>query len=283
MATLDENQDFTLKYKWEFCRRDPDVVTRWDALSKLRAARPNGKSAYLSDNKTRRPPETNIEWELFTNCGFPLIDPNISYGDIELLKNTNKFAHFYFIQKLKKSLGNSIFQITHMKDFDYNSTEEPLTLLMKIDFSRPVNAANLKEEFSNIVSEYIHAKEYIYQCQHSGSVIEQESETLQRHIESQIFRNVLINSKNIKLTQRPPGTSDYDKILKAGDMYYKFDGVRYVQRDKKITQLEIARALYPEDFEIPYMGNQPAKTQRITQLCKHYRELVNGGWRGLVV
>jgi hypothetical protein len=296
MSDLPEEIEFCVKFKWEFCRRDPELLTRWATLERLRT---NKDKENCSDKKSIYSPETDEEWELFSNCDFPSFNPSISYDDIGKFKN--KISRTKIKRMFIHFLINKIYLYRNLKEFDFDHTKNPLTLLMSVDFSRQVDPNALKKEFNDLVDAYMLARDFVRNSVVGNLDGGQEVSTAEVNTKSSlnvkkyintiyntnedyrfawIIRNVAKHRDNIIPVSGCIDTSDMEKILLAGDMYYMFDGKKYVKRG--VTQLSVARKLFPDDFKTTYEGNPPSKTTRVSQLCKLYLKLACGGWRDLL-
>jgi hypothetical protein len=303
MSMPDNELDSFLKYKWEFCRRDPEVKVRWAKLKELRVPTGRTNDLYYSDGKIMKPPETDKEVELFSGAGIPWIDPQMSFEDIHNLKIHNVFYYTKLKFILKISFLNNIKLIRKSTGIEFNNNAEPLTALLRIDFSKPVNPNVLKEEFSDIVDTFMKAREFI----ESGLVdtIGQDKEDIyiKKPLDSKvsksikdyikavyndatdglpslIIRNAVKNRDNINIVSDKVETEDFDKILRSGDMYYQFDGTQYIPTG--VTGRDVAKKLFPDDFANNWDGKPDAKVARISQLNDLYLKLVCGGWRSLI-
>lgn len=290
-----------LRYKWEFCRRDPEVLRRWNELQALRIR--TGSDQY----KGKRPmglPVTDEEWDLFENCDFPKIDPLISFDEIEKLKTKSMLGYLSAIVRLKNSFINSVQMISFSTGIDFDRRVEPLTALMRINFEKPVNPNLLKQEFNDIVDAFMQAKEFIAggvvdpfdEKPNEGMSVKMRSRSQVPHIakqyvktvygdmESTKFKEIIMNAVqyqgNVKLVPDDIKTSDFDNILKAGNLYYEFNGIEYVNRQGTVGR-DVAKELFPDDCNT-WDGKWESKNTRQVQLRKLYLKLVCGGWRSLV-
>jgi hypothetical protein len=249
-------------------------------------------------------PKTDEEHELFANCDFPRINPAVSFEEIADLKNTNILSYVIICATLKRYFVSGVTWYENLQGLDHDHSKNPLTLWMKVDFSRPVNPVLLKNEFSDIVDAFMLAqvvasnpdKKTRGENGDKGEVDSFEREmnredvteyiaqkfkgkSIEKHIN--VVINAVNNIENANFSSDIVKTSDYTNILKAGDMYYEFDGTEYKTR-VGVTHESIAKEIFPDDFKNAWDGKGDSKITRVTQLCGMYKKLVSGGWRSIV-
>lgn len=275
--------------RWEFCRRDPECIATWAEIQRLRrsAAFPHGSWGENEDgvhlDRYMATPEFDQEDRLLGEGGFPEIDPALSYGELTAIQR------FMLHAGVKKAI--TIFRRTG----EFRAKDDPLALLMKVDFSVAKSKKAIFDQLGTVFDNYFLAKEMMQSCNDRNSCYvflkKRKKELFETAGGGTRLKDVspfLTAIRNINRVNLPGneeeteggGTEDYEKILRAGDMYYRLNGMEYEKRDG-VTQAKIAQAIFPDDFVNSYDGNPAAKTTRTGKLCRLYISLVYGGWRAI--
>lgn len=237
----DQNTYESLKYKWEFLRRNPDYKKRYEEILIFRKKhnyKPGQVVNFLIASECEEP--YTKERKICTAFGISAIympNPNLSFDE---LINKNELSEYdEFLSALNQAASMLMEYPITSKSF--RSLKESGKRTLEIDFSK-INS--LKSTMDEVRDWLICAYEfYKEEVEKSGEKVSQKYK------------------------------KEYELYLTVGKL----------KDDKKITVSQIAKELFPNDFDEKYKSASPENAIRKTRnYYKSYKDLIHGRYKARV-
>lgn len=248
---MDAEKKRWLRWRWEFLRKNREFRLDYKRHQSLTESAKDNEAAH---NLCAKWGVEKIE----------VLNPDLSFD--ELIKPTDPNINKKFHELLVFSAlchgpitVNAPFCSEEMTEehetLVFLNGPPPRELVIKIDLNKVRRKDALKKEVLKIIDQHFEMVKNLNRLRSEGD-----------RIACAIPEDDLWQEGGVNKT-------DYDLILLIGEL-----------KEKKLTNEEIARKLYPHDFSINnYKGNQDSKVRLVSKFYQRYQYMVKDGFRYLSV